>query len=129
MTAEKSTAFGAIITNAPNPVATPLPPRKFSQMGNMWPATANNAAKAAPNTNSGDEAGIVSRHGMRPIDVCPRIEEFKSAPHTTAIDPFSASSNRVKIPRPGDLRATLVAPMLPLPVRRTSSPRKIRIRR
>ena len=50
-------------------------------------------------------------------------------PTVTAADPLSASSKSVRTPRAGDLRETLVAPMLPLPLRRTSSPRKMRTSR
>ncbi len=39
-------AQGAATRKTPKPVATPLPPRKRSQMGNMWPRTAQRAARA-----------------------------------------------------------------------------------
>ena len=35
----------------------------------------------------------------------------------------------MRAPSAGDLRETLVAPILPLPILRTSSPRKMRTRR
>ena len=35
-----SAASGAATRKTPKPVATPLPPRKRSQTGNMWPRTA-----------------------------------------------------------------------------------------
>ena len=37
---------GAATRKTPKPVATPLPPRKRSQTGNMWPRTAKRAAMA-----------------------------------------------------------------------------------
>src|SRR3954470_16711914 len=40
--------------------------------------------------------------------------------------PLAASRRRVTIPNKGEVLATLVAPMLPLPVARTSAPRKTR---
>ena len=42
-----STDLGASATKTPSPVATPLPPLNFSQMGYMWPRMANRAARAA----------------------------------------------------------------------------------
>ena len=41
-----SAAPGAATRKTPKPVATPLPPLKRSQMGNMWPSTAHKAARA-----------------------------------------------------------------------------------
>src|SRR5438477_12155823 len=40
------TASGTRARNAPTPVATPLPPRNFSHMGNMCPNTTKKAATA-----------------------------------------------------------------------------------
>jgi hypothetical protein len=42
-----SAAQGAATRKTPKPVATPLPPRKPSQMGNIWPRTAQRAARAS----------------------------------------------------------------------------------
>ena len=41
-----SAARGEATRKTPNPVATPLPPRKRSQQVNMWPRTAKRAASA-----------------------------------------------------------------------------------
>src|SRR5258706_14117579 len=41
--------LGAIATNEPKPVATPLPPRNFNQTGNKCPSTAKNAAMVNAN--------------------------------------------------------------------------------
>jgi hypothetical protein len=38
---------GAATRKTPKPVDTPLPPRKRSQMGNMFPRTAKRAARAS----------------------------------------------------------------------------------
>jgi len=36
MPTERSTAFGAIMSKAPSPVATPLPPRNFGHIFSIW---------------------------------------------------------------------------------------------
>src|ERR1051326_7380711 len=62
--AAQRTALGAIMAKAPSPVATPLPPRNFSQMGNMWPRMAQRAASAAQDASCGElEAGTTSQIG------------------------------------------------------------------
>ena len=93
-------ARGAMGRNAPAPVAAPLPPRKRSQIGCMWPSTATTAATLG-NTNP----PTVSR-----------------ATHVAA-DPFAKSRTKAMTPAPlPTLRRTLVAPTLPLPTARTSTP-------
>src|SRR2546430_3601139 len=44
----------AISTNEPIPVATPLPPRNFSQTGNMCPSKTNSTAVTVHIANSDD---------------------------------------------------------------------------
>jgi hypothetical protein len=112
--------------NAPRLVATPLPPRNSSQIGNMCPTTAKRAPVAATGTRFGDDAGRIWRHGIWETGTRSESGVLRITATSTAPDPFNASSSRVNPPSTGDLRATLVAPILPLPVRRTSSPRKMR---
>src|SRR5437764_1207361 len=91
------TATGqAIASNTPSAVATPLPPRKPSHTGNMWPRMTAPAA-----------ASIASPPQMLPIN--------------TAATPFARSSSSVSaatalLP----VRSTFVAPMLPDPIPRMS---------
>ena len=93
-------APGQSPSRTPNPVATPLPPRKRRNTGKTFPATAANAA--APDT-----------HGAAPSDRA----------RTTGSSPLARSPASVRTPRrlPA-VRATLVAPMFPFPSARTSTP-------
>ena len=88
-----STVFGTITAKAPNPVATPFPPRNFSQMGNMWPTMAM-------------KRGQTQQDGLA-------WEEDAGEGHCR--QSFGASSSSVSIPKAGEVRETFVAPMLPLP--------------
>src|ERR1019366_122959 len=107
----ESAAHGAATRKTPKPVATPFPPRKWSQMGNMWPRTAHRAARA-----------WAERKGVPGIRSAPR-----NPPSQTAEQPLSTSSRKVAAPRPlPPERRTLVAPILPLPTERMSSLRKMR---
>src|SRR6266700_2949000 len=103
-TSANTMPLGVSIKNDPSPVATPFPPLKRSHSGKICPAAA-----AKPATK-----GIMGWPGKR-----------TEAAHT-APNPFMASSNSVTTPSAGDIRATFVAPMLPLPVVRTSAPRQAR---
>src|SRR5215469_6493149 len=86
--------FGVSKSSDPKPVATPFPPLNLSHTGATWPAI---AAKAA------------AKRRVR----CPG----KSADGTmTAAKPFEQSKTKVARPSHGAVRATFVAPMLPLPV-------------
>src|ERR1700722_20633964 len=114
-TAAASTAFGAIGRNEPSPVATPLPPRNFSQTGNTWPMTANSAEHAA------HESTLQAQIERLDSDVTTFCDIIRMV-MATAGNLFSASNSSGRIPRAGDLRETLVAPMFPLPLWRTSSP-------
>ena len=98
------TAFGVSRKKEPRPVATPLPPRKRSQIGNMWPLTAASAATNATVRLPGQSAIAIP----------------------TAASPFTTSRTSVRTPSFGDVRATFVAPIFPLPVVRTSAPRNAR---
>jgi len=81
----------------PNPVATPLPPRKCSQTGKQWPMIAATAATGA--------AGA-------PSNQCTS---------STAATPLAASSSSVAAASPlWPVRRTLVAPILPEPIARMS---------
>ena len=98
----------------PKPVATPLPPRKRSQTGNMWPSTAQRAASAS-RVRSGTDG-----HEQR--------AEQRAQPDGGAA--FEQSRRNVAAPRPlPPERSTLVAPMLPLPTERMSWWRKMRTSR
>src|SRR5581483_8405733 len=52
--------------------------------------------------------------------ISPRLARY------TAAKPFNASRISVAIPRPGEVRTTLVAPIFPLPLCRISAPRNRR---
>jgi len=124
-------ALGARARNAPRAVATPFPPRNLSQRGNMCPRIANVAATAARTSTIGG-SGVHACSGK--LGALESIQSMTSGrlisiAAATAANPFKASSSRVAIPNAGDVRATLVAPMLPLPVARTSVPRKNRTSR
>src|SRR5581483_2188694 len=91
-------AAGTRTASAPSAVATPLPPANRSVTGKTWPATAATAA-AAGAASPGTSATA------------------------TGTAPFAASASSVSAPRrPPAVRATLLAPMFPLPLRRTSTP-------
>src|SRR6266481_3221712 len=94
-----------IIRKTPSAVATPLPPENFSHTGKTWPKIA-----ASP-------AYIMNR--MLPSEKCPASQ--------TAKNPFAASRTSVATPmdKPA-VRATLAAPMFPLPIARTSPPLRAR---
>ncbi len=91
---------GAMTRKAPNPVATPLPPRKRSHGGKQWPAT-----------TASMEAASQALSGLKTIIA------------QTAREPLAMSSTVTATPtfQPADRRA-LVAPTLPDPSRRTSRP-------
>jgi hypothetical protein len=97
----ESVAVGSRGRKAPAPVATPLPPRKRSHTGYMCPSTATTAHSAGSGL-----CGSTQR------------------PSCAAAMPLPKSSTKAKRPatRP-TLRITLVAPTLPLPTVRTSTPR------
>src|SRR6185437_1117539 len=54
MAIQMTTDLGARRMKDPSPVATPLPPRNFSQTGKIWPTTENNAAAAAARISPGN---------------------------------------------------------------------------
>ena len=94
-------ACGERTRNTPAAVATPLPPRKRANNENTCPRIAQAPARASP-------------HGPRP----------SATPRRTAREPFATSARSVRTPkRTPTVRATFVAPMLPLPRDRTSTPR------
>ena len=87
----------ASISTTPSPVATPLPPLKASQTGNICPITAPRPA-----------------HSSAPGG--PRIRKIP-----TATAPFAASSSNVAAASPlRPVRSTLVAPIPPEPIARMS---------
>src|ERR1700690_3680788 len=93
ITAPKN-AGGHRAPKTPAAVATPLPPRNPSQIGKQWPIRAHKPA----------------------IIIHVELWSERRAGRRTANEPFAASSNSVRIPASGPAtRATLVAPMLPLP--------------
>src|ERR1700732_4175721 len=113
-------ALGNKTQNTPSAVATPLPPLKRSQTGNTWPITAKSAAQDIKRKvkTQGNATKLPQRLYLEPA---------RRAANQTAKAPLMASSANVAIPSPfAPERATLVAPMLPLPVWRISSPRKTR---
>ncbi len=94
----------ASAASAPKPVATPLPPLKPSQTGNMWPKVAATAPTSAPSGAN------------RP-------------PIRAPAAPLPASSSRVAAAsRLLPVRSTLVAPILPDPMSRISPSPAIRVR-
>ena len=88
-------------SNTPAEVATPFPPLKFSHGEKIWPATAANPVSTDP--------------------VSPACRN--SAANQTASHPLSASKVKTRYPHffP-KIRPTLVAPILPLPLARMSTP-------
>src|SRR5438132_1522839 len=88
------TPLGASPTQEPSPVATPLPPRNFSHTGEVWPRIAKKAAVAA-STYGGSTQRWPTDNAI-----------------ATGTNPFRASSTRVAMPRAGDFRDTLSAPLL-----------------
>src|SRR5690349_24772923 len=94
-----ATAHGTRARNAPSPVATPLPPRKRRNTGQQLPATAATApAEAAHGAEPNARAALIARY------------------------PFAMSPSRVTTAGPTpSVRSTLVAPMVPLPLRRMSA--------
>ncbi len=87
--------------NTPSAVATPLPPLNLSHAGKQCPRS---TAKAA----------TIIHAALSPV---------KRPASQTAAVPFAVSSTRVRTPASGPTtRATLVAPMFPLPALRTSPP-------
>src|SRR6202048_2671891 len=107
-TARMQRALGQVrARNTPRAEATPLPPRKRSQMGKTCPRIAATAAATA-RAESGGAGGWAI---------------------LTARKALPRSRKRVARARPlAPERATLVAPMLPLPVERMSSFLKMRTR-
>ena len=97
-TTAAAAAIGASTAKAPLAVATPLPPRKRSQIGATWPTTEATAASATA-----------------PSLACVRRAS------QTATAPFAASASATSRPMAGVVaRSALVAPTLPLPTRRRS---------
>src|SRR6267378_5533891 len=103
---EPRSAGGHSARNAPAAVATPLPPRNFSQIGKQWPSSAARAA-------------TIIHVALSPV--------IRSAIQTGAA-PFAISNSSVSTAGNGPAtRATFVAPMLPLPDLRTSPPPNNRV--
>ena len=100
MASDPRSTGGASAANAPAAVATPFPPRNFANGEKMCPEIAARATAACT-------------AGARP----------NRRATMTGKAPFAASSRSVTTPsRMPTARATLVAPMLPLPAARTSTP-------
>src|SRR5712691_1429881 len=96
-------ANGHRARNTPRAVATPLPPLNLSQTGKQCPSSTTKAAMVIQVALS-----LVTRPASQ-----------------TAAAPFAVSKISVRIPASGPTtRATLVAPMFPLPALRTSPPPK-----
>src|SRR6267154_3277513 len=93
-------ARGARASVTPRPVATPLPPRKRSQTGKQWPTTAATPQAAPRDDESADFEA--KKAGKKPF------RASSSSVETAAVRPAA--------------RATLVAPMFPDPIARTSRP-------
>ena len=129
---ESSRHFGASATNAPAAVATPLPPLKRSHTGNMCPRSAQKAATAA-SRKIVRLSIICGEESYRLAGTSPTVKRRDPANHnanSNATQPFNASRIKVATASPFEpVRATLVAPMFPLPVLRTSCPRKMRTSR
>src|SRR6267154_5709757 len=103
---EPRSAGGQSTRNAPAAVATPLPPRNFSQIGKQWPSSADSAAS-------------IIQVALPPV--------MRAASQTGAA-PLAISNSSVSSAGNGPAtRATFVAPMLPLPDLRTSPPPNNRV--
>ncbi len=94
-------ASGHRARNTPRAVATPLPPLNLSHTGKQCPSSTARAA-------------IIIQVALSPV---------KRPASLTAAIPFAVSNTSVRTPASGPTtRATLVAPMFPLPDLRTSPP-------
>ena len=95
-----------MISSPPPPAMTPLPPLNPSSGENVWPITANADAITWP------QVGV--SHGAPPT--------IQPATRTAAV-PLSRSPAKTTIAqRQPNVRRTLVAPVLPLPIRVRSTP-------
>src|SRR5438445_8673062 len=100
VTRARTSATGASASSTPPEVATPLPPLKPRQRGQLCPMTAASPIDA------------------RAISLSPRPSRM---PAMTGMKPFSPSATRVRVNAPvPPARKTLAAPMLPLPSLRRS---------
>ena len=107
----------------------PLPPRKRSQTGKLWPKMQATPATMATSVVVCTNAACGSGYGGKSPRENPKaldrnaVSRPSEAPARAASHPFSVSHPKTKDPGPlPNTRTTFVAPMFPLPCWRMSTP-------